>query len=272
MPPDPVPVDHILKGCAVVLAPHIDDEVLACGGLIAQAPASARVEVIFATDGTRSHQTVAPRGMRVLDELVGIRQEEARCALGTLGVPADRLHYLNLPDGELTRRRSQLTEALRAHLRDIRPDVLLLPFRYDRHPDHIAVHQAGIAAAHGLGATVYEYFVYHHWRELPGGDVRAFLRPDHLLTVDIRAVAEQKRRALNCYASQFTNFYPWQRRPAVDPILIDQVVAGPEVFLAYDPSPKGMAIFARGQALAQGVIWFHRITPALKRLKYAFVR
>ena len=102
--------------------------------------------------------------------------------------------------------------------------------------------------------------------------VRAFLRPDHLLTVDIRAVAEQKRRALNCYASQFTNFYPWQRRPAVDPILIDQVVAGPEVFLAYDPSPKGMAIFARGQALAQGVIWFHRITPALKRLTYAFVR
>jgi LmbE family N-acetylglucosaminyl deacetylase len=95
-----------------------------------------------------------------------------------------------------------------------------MPFRFDRHPDHLAVNHAVIGAQRqGLvaPARLYEYFVYYRWRLLPGRDLRRYIHPHHLLAVDTEVVSRQKRQALDCYASQTTLFSPWQTRPILTP-------------------------------------------------------
>lgn len=267
-PPATVDPAQRFPGTVVVLAPHMDDEVLACGGTIALLPRPERVHVIYATDGSRSPAPEIPgRHPRPagLDEL---RRRESRSALAELGVPAANLHFLDLPDGGLRRRGESLERALAATLEAIRPQHVFAPFRYDRHPDHLAVN----LAIHRLrgdrrccgDAELLEYFVYHRSRLLRRGDVRAYVDPSLLLQVEIGGVAVRKRAALERFDTQTTRYFPWQTRPILTPALLDDVCASPEVFLLDDDGRPGDQIFP-GPTL-----WLrasHRLEPVLKRAK-----
>src|SRR5882724_2841134 len=73
------------SGKILVLAPHMDDETLGCGGTIARhAQAGADVAVVFLTDGRYGSGAIAalpePERGRRQREYVEIRKEEARCA------------------------------------------------------------------------------------------------------------------------------------------------------------------------------------------------
>ena len=94
------PGDRIL-----VLAPHPDDEVLCCGGVLQEAVARGLpVRVVFLTYGDsnewsflayRKRPEVTPRAARALGE---VRRREALAAADRLGVPRDRLTFLGYPD------------------------------------------------------------------------------------------------------------------------------------------------------------------------------
>lgn len=262
----------LLKGRVVLLAPHSDDEALGCGGLLAQAPDPSLVHIVYATDGAASHAYLAPRGIEVRGELVEMRKAEARCAAAIFGIPPAHLHFLDLPDGALRRVRPRLSAALTALLAALRPQTILLPFRYDRHPDHIAVYQAGLEAARAAAlaetTAFYEYFIYPEWRELPGGDVRGCLDAAALSALAIDRVAEIKRAALACYASQFTHYFPWQPRPVVPALMLERSLSQPELFHRCDPARPGMAAVRRWRPLVAGAIALHRLMPALKRIKH----
>jgi LmbE family N-acetylglucosaminyl deacetylase len=142
-----------------------------------------------------------------------------------------------------------------------------VPFRYDRHPDHLAVNRA-VTAAYLAGAydgSLTEYFVYYRWRLLPGGDLRRYVRPDGLVSVDIRSVAGRKREALACFASQTTRYYAWQTRPILTSGLLDEECRGPEVYLRFDASRAGAAVFTRA---APWIRIAHRLEPKLQKCKY----
>ncbi|MBV8400094.1 MAG: PIG-L family deacetylase, partial [Acetobacteraceae bacterium] len=80
----------------LVLAPHADDESCGCGGLIAEACERGRsIAVAIVTDGVGSHphsRAYPP------PRLQAVRESEAREAVAALGLAADRLHFLGLPD------------------------------------------------------------------------------------------------------------------------------------------------------------------------------
>lgn len=89
----------------VVVAPHSDDEALACGGLIHQAVrAGKRVDVILITNGDgfalatgRQYRRLRTSPQRFID-FGQIRQEETLRACAHLGLPESRVYALGYPD------------------------------------------------------------------------------------------------------------------------------------------------------------------------------
>jgi LmbE family N-acetylglucosaminyl deacetylase len=261
--------EAIFSGVVLVAAPHMDDEVLACGGTLARLPHKERLHLVYATDGTRSPVKGSSRTPAPSPELEVIRVRESLEAMAVLGIPQENVHFLSLPDGELDLELERLTGKLVLLLEKLRPDQILVPFRYDRHPDHLAlyrgVHKAQIRA--GQTPTIYEYFVYNRYRLIPGGDIRKLIRPDLLLSCDIQPWSESKRQALKRYRSQTTLYYDWQIRPILPPERVEYVSQQPELFLKYDPRLPGTTVFRRGTAWVRLV---HFIEPRMKRAKEQF--
>ncbi|MDA8020004.1 MAG: glycosyltransferase [Thermoanaerobaculia bacterium] len=124
----------------LVVAPHYDDEVLGCGGLLAElVSGGVPVHVLFLTDG---RGTAAESGEEPEDHTER-RRREADHACAELGVSSSDLL---LPDGALLQHQDELVDGLRAALLDVGPDLLLLPSPLEVSSDH----RAAFAAAHCL--------------------------------------------------------------------------------------------------------------------------
>lgn len=173
---------HDLRGeRLLVLAPHPDDEVIGCGGVVALHLRERRpVHVVVATDGAQAG--VATQ-----------REEESRAALALLGDAS--IEFLRFPDRELEHA-GELAPRLAGILRQWKPDLIAVPSPLEIHPDHAALSRAFcdlIAADASLFADLAVARVAFY-------EVSAPLRPNIL--VDITSVAEAKYRAIATHASQ----------------------------------------------------------------------
>ena len=122
----------------LVLAPHADDDVLGCGGLLAQFAASgASVRVLFLTDSGGGREITEDR-----EEYAKRRRHEAEQSLAVLGI--DDIEFLDLPDGELEQYISIAAGAIERELIDHRPDVVLSVSPLEVTRDH----QAAFTALH----------------------------------------------------------------------------------------------------------------------------
>jgi len=196
--------------------------------------------------------------------------QEATEAMSVLGIPEQNLHFLCLPDAQLSKNMPALQRTLREKLEQFSPKHIFVPFRYDRSPDHLAVNHAVVSDIEQgvLQTQLVEYFVYHRWRLLPKRDIRKYVRLQFLYELDITDVAKQKRESLDCFVSQTTIYYPWQTRPILTPKLLDDECQHPEYFLIPNASLSGTAVFSNL------VLWIqiaHRLEPILLRWKYLFL-
>ncbi len=183
----------VVVASALVLAPHFDDEVLGCGGLIAQIAASGgAVRVLFLTDGSGGVEAVADRAAYAQR-----RREEARAAAAILGLAG--LEVLEIPDGALELRREVAATAIRRSLLAQRPRLVLAPSPLEVSADH----RAAFAALHDVLASV-----------RPGDEIESAIGdPDILLyeinhpaypdlLVDVGDQVPLLERAMAAYASQ----------------------------------------------------------------------
>jgi LmbE family N-acetylglucosaminyl deacetylase len=252
---------QVFDGTCLVAAPHMDDAVLGCGGTISRLAGKASIRFVYATDGARS--PVPPFSRSADARLPPIRMRETRNALARLGVSPDNIRFLGLPDGRLRHHAEQLTEQLAQLLGSTTPDHVLVPFRFDRHPDHLALTRcmhAALALARS-DAVVHEYFVYWRWQLLARKDVRKYIGAEHILRVDLGGHAAEKRRALDCFRSQTTLFFDWQTRPILTEQRLSEICRAPELFLRYDPASPDLAIFPR---LRTWIRFVHACEPRLK--------
>ena len=133
---DPAPLPRRV----LVVAPHADDEVLGCGGMLAfHAARGDAVRVLVLTDGAQGD----PRHGGPSD-LAAARRAESRAAGSELGVHDYR--FLGLADGTLGGC-AGLAETLRAELADFAPGLVYGPSLEEMHPDHRAAARALCAAA-----------------------------------------------------------------------------------------------------------------------------
>ena len=179
-------------GRIVVLAPHMDDETLGCGGTIARhVQAGAQLTVVFLTDGRHGGESCPEwSGAQRRDkerEIVGIRKSEARRAADVLGVKS--LQFLDAEDMRLNAD-VRVSKLLRAILEQEQPDCVYLPSFLEQHPDHRAANGVLFDAVVGTGLDF----------ECRGYEVWTPLFPNCVIKID--ATIELKKRALSCYASQ----------------------------------------------------------------------
>jgi LmbE family N-acetylglucosaminyl deacetylase len=182
----------------LVVAPHMDDEVLGCGGTIARlADAGSEVHVAVVTTGR------PPRFEAAAEEDC---RKEAIAAHGILGV--HRTHFLDLPAAELDMvPHAELNQALGEIVGAVAPDMLLLPFNGDVHLDHQLIFNSGMVAARpnrSLFPTrlwAYETLSETNWNA-------PYLTPGFHPTiyVDIAATLDRKIAAMRAYASQLRLF------------------------------------------------------------------
>jgi LmbE family N-acetylglucosaminyl deacetylase len=169
----------------LVVAPHIDDDVIGCGGALRQhVLAGAAVTSVYLRDGGAE------------------REEEARQAAGIVGIrdltflrwgPPPTHGWIrrtrpgrkgDLPVNETT------VSGLGEVLERVRPEIVYVPFFLDAHPEHATAARV-LAEAAMRGAPVGHCFLYEVWTPLV---------PNVL--VDITGEAEIKRRAIDAHRSQ----------------------------------------------------------------------
>ena len=174
---------------ALVIAPHPDDEAIGAGKLIRTLrQRGTRVRVVVVSDGAASHPG-SRRWPRV--RLVTERRRETRRALCRLGVRADEIVFLGLPDGALSLAGGRCERAVRREIARQRPlDLLVGPAGDDHHPDHRAVAAAMIARA-GAGRQL----AYRVWPARREGGGRA-------QRLAAGATTLGKRSLIRCYRTQ----------------------------------------------------------------------
>ena len=181
---------------AVIVAPHPDDEVMGCGGLLAQLAALDRdILLIAVSDGEKSHPAESAWSAGLLAQT---RPGETAAALARLGIHRIAIVRAHLPDGAIAQNRTQLADLLKTHLRP--SDVLLASWRMDGHPDHEAVGETAAAAACASGCKLIEVPIWAwHWAA-PGDGNIAWQNACKLVLDD--ATTQKKKAALQCYRSQ----------------------------------------------------------------------
>lgn len=182
----------------VVIAPHPDDEVLGCGGLLQLVARLQRpILLISVTAGGASH----PGSARWSEHRLSIvRPQESAEALRRLGLPLNELKWLHagLPDSAVAAHEDALRQLLLAHLRP--GDEVFTTWRDDGHCDHEAVARASLAAAAQVGARVHEVPIWA-WHWATPEDPRIPWERARKLHLD-RWTQARKRHAIQAFASQ----------------------------------------------------------------------
>jgi LmbE family N-acetylglucosaminyl deacetylase len=168
---------------AVIISPHQDDETLGCGGLIALKRGSGvPVNVIFLTDGRHGYPDwISPQN------IVTVRQQEARNALAILGISPSETYFLDQADGSLQSltkdQRDQFITRIAELLNTIGPEEIYVPHRLDGSGDHQVTYEIVQAALRQAQITseILQYPIYR----LP-----------------IHTVQTKKQQAIAAYQSQ----------------------------------------------------------------------
>ncbi|WP_339465793.1 MULTISPECIES: PIG-L deacetylase family protein [unclassified Pseudomonas] len=210
---------------AVIVAPHPDDEVLGCGGLLQVLAAAGRsLQLISVTDGSASH----PGSTRwPVERLSVIRPQESAEALRRLGLPMHRLKWLRggFSDTQVAARESELSAFIEHHLRP--DDVIFTTWIEDGHCDHEAVGRASAEAARRVGATCHELPVWTwHWAT-PEDALVPWQRARKILLSPVQIA--RKRHAVHAFASQLEGDPEAGLAPVLAPYVLDRLLQPFEV-------------------------------------------
>lgn len=148
-----------LKDKVLIVAPHPDDEVLGCSGLIQRMIENGKqVHIVILSGGGKSHQNCCH-----IDEstLIDSRRNLSRKAAEILGLPLNQLHFLDYPDGRISYNDPE-TQRLQTLIEKISPDAIFVPHKGEGWSDHI---EAGkivreIIRTKSTPIQLYEYCVW----------------------------------------------------------------------------------------------------------------
>jgi N-acetylglucosamine malate deacetylase 1 len=164
----------------LVLAPHPDDESIGPGGLLLAHRDCADIHLILISDGANGGVLEGESG-----SLVEVRKAELNRVAADLGIKS--LHCLDYPDGQVPRT-AEAAERLSRLVRQLQPDVVLLPWFLDDHADHRATNWLFAHGCADLDLTVLGY------------EIASLLEPNAIF--DITVLLDAKQSLIRHHASQ----------------------------------------------------------------------
>ena len=219
---------------------HPDDESFGPAAELAlYARAGAEVYGLFATRGEHGETTLNPPPPPA--ELGRLRERDLRDAAALIGFRD--LEILEYEDGTLDRLPAhELEGRVEAALRRLRPHVVVTfgPCAITRHPDHLAIHRATVAAvdrAAGQGMAVRELYydavsperaARMGIADCPDGQPNTF--------IDVSATHLVKLQALRCHARHIKDAAERAARLEREPLLVALL------HRAFPPVPPGRVV------------------------------
>ena len=182
----------------LVIAPHPDDEVLGCGGVIARHSARGdRVQVVVVSRGAPD---IFP------PEEVEETRSELAAAHQLLGV--EDVHFLDFPAPRLdTVPGHVLADRLTRLVREIQPRTVYAPHWGDLHSDHKAVYWATMVATRPNSVSRVERLLcYETLSETEWGGPSADNAFSPTVFFDIGEFLSAKLQAMACYRTQLKEF------------------------------------------------------------------
>jgi N-acetylglucosamine malate deacetylase 1 len=180
----------------LAIGAHPDDVELSCGGTVIKlVKQGRRVGVVDITAGELGTRGTAERRAHEANEAAKLMGIHARVSLG-------------IPDGNIENTVENRLKLVRV-IREYRPEVLLISYPVDRHPDHEHAHLLCREAAFYSGLEKIKTthrgkdqdpfrppssYYYMHWYEF----VPSFI-------VDISEEFDQRMKVMRAYTSQFHN-------------------------------------------------------------------
>jgi len=205
----------------LILAPHVDDDFIGCGGAISQYIQGGKA--VFIAYLTDSGKRGSKKGQ---DAIAQQRKKEAVTAANTIGIPLKRLFFLGGEDGNL--KNSEILKGLEQVIEETNADTIFAPVFLDTHRDHIHTGLKLMALKEGLEkkgkqSVLKNKTLYFYEAQSPMTQFYSNI------TLDITPCWHKKERVLECYPSQKTPFHFVKENNRLNGILYNKPYC--EVFL-----------------------------------------
>ena len=188
----------------LVISPHMDDEVLGCGGAIAR----------YVEEGDRvAVCVVCNRAYGHTYDLKTIEQEKQSAQRAKQILGYTNLHFFDLPDERLDGHFTDLLTVLEKCIGEIKPEVVYVCHAGDLHQDHrIVAHASNIALRAARWPSLRQVFAY----EVPSGTDQVYPNGASpffpTVFVDISGQLDRKCAAMAAYERESRPF-PNSRSP-----------------------------------------------------------
>lgn len=154
-------------GSALILAPHPDDEVFGCAGLIQRMLSEGkRVDVVILTGGEGAY----PQELTDRETLIEQRKQLTLNAAKQIGLPQEQIYFLQWADGQLDKAliSSEKIKELTGLVTKIKPEAIFSPHSFEGWSDHLATSQLADSIIHSHNSRVknYKYNVWT-WYSMP---------------------------------------------------------------------------------------------------------
>lgn len=176
-------INPVLKE-TIIFAPHPDDEVIGCGGLIAYLNENKiKVKIVYMTDGRYGVTGINPI------DVIKIREKEAKKGLSYLNESYIETKFLGIEDGKLFENKRIAKIELKKIIKD---NVnIIIPNIYDNHIDHRVTSEIVIEILKKMKFRNIELWNYELW---------SAIIPNIL--IDITKYIDVKVKMINAHESQ----------------------------------------------------------------------
>lgn len=177
----------------LIIAPHADDEVIGCGGLISHlVTKKKKITILIITQ--ESTRSISKR----VENSVSIRISESYAAKQKLGY--NDLIYFNFPELELSNESElskQFIYKLNSIIDDVQPQNIFIPNMNERHPDHRFIGNRSLELIKNKIknkelSQIVQLFIYEVWGPINMNSY--FLFPKNIM--------KSKIDAMRCYQTQ----------------------------------------------------------------------